>query len=415
MKWGSIAGNTDVLSGGNVWSGGTPVGPAPPANSLWVDVTCDVLDLKTTLGTASNSSRTTRAEAATCSFTLRDPTRKYDPSNPDSPFMFGGYTRLGAGTAVQVFAEVLTDTSTITRYNIHNGTVDTWNEQWNPHPSERRAQVTSSDNTKQLVRLDYPETSAVGGGEVVDARLRRILTYFGVSYAQRFDVSTVPLQATILAVSAWELIGRAVDDELGYVYFDPNGTLQFFNRANWQTRPASVATVGCPGGLDIVTDTKVASADANLINSVNAARTGGTAQVAKSTASITRYGEWTYSRTDLGVNTDADSALWASALLALSAWPRPRLTDVELTPVFNETSWTTVFNVDIPEPVTVVWTPPGSTSAYNVYGRVFGIDHTITYRRWNVQWHLNYADVFGHVMHWGVHAYDRLDRSNVYA
>jgi hypothetical protein len=101
---------------------------------------------------------------------------------------------------------------------------------------DREAQVIASNATRDLVNLDWGEQPAQGAGETVDpARLNRILTHYGYTGDTNLDPSVITLQATTLAQSAWELIGRATDDELGAVWLDESNVLQFRNRNTWLT------------------------------------------------------------------------------------------------------------------------------------------------------------------------------------
>lgn len=418
LRWGPHA--NAGLDVGNVWSAGVPgPGPAPPTGSLWVDVSCDVFSGNTDLGGAGGERNlVSRAEAATAELVLRDPNRIYDPLNPDGPYQYGGRTRLGPGVTVVVFVEVLTASDALTRIPLHTGTVDTWAAPWTPHPRERRVRIVSSDNTKILAGLDWGEQPDAGAGDTTDARVTRILTHYGYTGPTRLDPSPVTLAATTLAQSAWELIARTSVDEIGYVYLDAGGTLQFHARTTWATTPAPAVTVGCSptvAGYDIVTHADVDSSSLALTNSVSASRVGGTTTTARSSASITQYGERGYKRTDLNLADDPQVAEWATYLLGLWAFPRARLTAVELTPRFEPASWAAVLGMDlVTDRARVIWTPPGTDVTYDTTGRVFRVAHRFTRQRWTTTWGLAYADLYSRVMHWGPHPFDRLDAGNVY-
>jgi len=418
LHWGVHA--ADRLDAGNVWSSGAPVvGPAPPAGTLWVDVSCDVLEGVTELGGAGGErSLVTRAQAATAEITLRDPERIYDPLNPDSPYQYGGRTRLGPGVGVLVFAEVLTSPTTVTQIKLHTGTVDTWAAPWTPHSAERRVRVVSSDNTKILVGLDRGEQPAAGAGDTTNQRITRILTHYGYTGPTRLDTSPVTAAATTMAQSAWELIGRASDDEIGFVYLDAAGVLQFHARTTWATTPDPVITVGCAPaatGHDIVTDADVDSSSLALTNAVSASRSGGTTVTARSSASITLYGERGYKRTDLGLADDAQVAVWANYVLGLWAFPRARITAITLTPRFEPASWAAVLGMRLViDRARVLWTPPGETVTYDTTGRIFRVRHRFTRTSWTTTWGLAYADLYSRILHWGAHPFDRLDAGNVY-
>lgn len=409
MKWGPAAPDS-VLDAGNVWAGGT-VTPTPPAGTIWIDLSCDVLQVDTHIGGTRADGAMARAEAATATVTLVDPDRDYDPLNPDSPYQYGGQTRLMPGAKLVVWAEV--DPVTTVRYDIFTGTVDSWTEEWQLQANDRRAVIVASDAVKDLVNLDYGEQPPVGAGDTVSQRIDRILTYYGWPGARNLDSSAVTLQATTLAQSAWELIGRASDDELGFTWIDAKGTLQFRNRDTWSARPAPVLTVGCSpvvtGEYDVMTEADVQAANVNINNAVYAARTGGTQQVVRQQASIDRYGLHSYKRTDLGLQTDPQVAQWAQKVVDVQGFPRAAIDSVTLFPRFDGTIWATLLNLKlITDRVRVLWSPPDGTGAVDAIGRAVGVDHSITRQQWETTVALATVDIFGHVLHWGPHADDRL-------
>ena len=414
MLWGDSA--TDNLSAGNVWGGGAPT-PAPPAGKLWVDISCDVLTLQTDIGGTKSDGAIAQAEAGTASITLTDPTRKYDPTNPNSPFQYGGQTRLTPGTSLIVFAEVWNGTA-ITQYRMFTGTVDTWSEDWKLHASDRTAVIVASDGVKDLVALDYGEQPAIGAGDTVDQRLQRILTYYAWPGATSLDSSTITLQATTLAQSAWELLGRATEDELGFIYLDQLGAIQFRNRAAWSTRTAPVLTVGCmpaTAAYDTMTTGQVEAANLNIKNAVYATRVGGTQQVARAETSISRYGLHSYKRTDLGLQNDGQAGAWASFLVSIQGTPRAQLDSLTIRPAFDPAIWAPLLTLKlITDRVRVLWTPPDMTATTEVVGRAIAISHDVTRSAWTVDLKLAQADIYANVMHWGPHPKDKLTVGNVY-
>lgn len=417
MKWGVAA--TDRLDSGNVWGSGAIIpNPAPPAGQLWVDVSCDVQTVETSLGGSRSDGALSRAEAATCTLKLADPNRTYDPTNPDSPFQYQGQTRLAPGTSIWVFVEYWNGTA-VTQYRLFSGTVDTWDEDWQLHPDKRVATVVASDGIKDLVARDYGEQPAVGAGDTASARIDRILTYYGWTGPKNLDTSTYTLQATTLAQSAWELIGRATDDELGFTFIDPMGTLQFRNRATWTTAPVPKFTVGCAPGettYDMMTKATGRAASLNVRNAVYASIVGGTMQVARNDPAISRYGLHSYKRTDLGLQTNGQAGDWAAFLVSLQSVPRPQMDALTLVPAFIPTVWPALLGlVLIKDRVRVLWTPPDTTTPTEVIGRVLGIQHTISRHRWETDLQLVFASIVKQVMHWGVHPNDKLTAGNLYA
>jgi hypothetical protein len=414
FRWGDSA--TDNLDAGNVWSGGQPM-PVPPAGRLWVDLTCDVISVQTDIGGTRADGAIAQAEAGTATITLSDPTRKYDPTNPNGPFQFGGQTRLSPGANVIVFAE-LWDGSAITQYRMFTGSVDTWSEDWVLAPSSRTAVIQASDAVKDLVNLDYGEQPEVGAGDTVDNRIDRILDHYGWTGTAALDISENTLQATTLAQSAWELIGRATEDELGFTYLDQLGALQFRNRATWSIRSTPVLTVGCAPvttAYDVMTTADVEAANLNIKNAVYASRTGGTQQVSRSETSISRYGLHSYKRTDLDLQDDGQVGAWADFLVSIQGVPRTQLDSLSIKPRFDPAMWAPLLALElVADRVRVLWTPPDMNTTTEVVGRTIAVSHSVSRRAWEVGLQLAMADIYANILHWGPHAKDKLNVGNVY-
>jgi hypothetical protein len=410
---------SDRLDSGNVFGPITNSPALPAVAGLWIDLTCDVLSVAVEAHSARSDAAVARMEAATSTVVMRDPLRKYDPLNPSSPWTLNGSSRLTPGVPVKVWAEIVNSATpaVVTRYDIFTGTADSWEEPWTPHANARRATLIASDATKDLAQRDWGEQPAVGTGDTVNQRITRILSYYNFLGPTSLDASTVTLQSTTLAQSAWELLLRAADDEIGLVYFRPDGYLRFINRNGWSANTAPVITVGCPGATyDIVTTATPGSNAIDVRNSVSAARTGGVAQRATSDASVGKFGMFGYGRTDLGLQTDPLAATWATFTLSFRAFPRANIQSIDLSPALNENSWPSVLALKRAEDVfRLKWTPPGSTDLYDVTGRAMGISHAISRTRWTVQWEVGLAAVSRKTFHVGPHAFDKLTDGNVMA
>lgn len=257
VRAGIASGNTfhlgphafDALDSGNVLGGSAvarvEVRAGPPR--LWVDLSCDVLDVEVQGGASASAGIFTKIDAATCEVVLADPEGIYDPASVQPPFVYAGRTRLVPGIPVEVFAEVVDAVSgVVTSHHLFTGTADSWREDWTPHPSSRRCVLVASDATKTWVRYDRPEQPPVGNNDNTQQRVQRLVDYFGWPGAvEPAPSSSAILASTTLAASGWELLGRVMDDELGVAYFTPYGALRWTNRDAWFTEPPPVLTLGC--------------------------------------------------------------------------------------------------------------------------------------------------------------------------
>jgi hypothetical protein len=405
----------DQLTKGNVLSqpGGLPAdlerSGGAQLSGLWVDLTCDLLDCEISAGASSQAGVLSKVEAGTLTATLYDPTGAYDPLNPSSPYALNRQTRLIPGVPLRAFCEVINDVggtpsaNSARRFPLFTGTADSWQEQWVNYEGERFAKVVATDTAKVFTKMDRPEQPAQGAGELVANRLTRIVNYFAwggtVAQGLPYTNSGQALGATTLAQSAWELVNRAIDDELGFAYFLPvppsadfTPKLRWYNRDVWQYKGGPKITIGCGGDpadtFDIAVDAQPASFDSLLTNAVYAARSGGTQQTVTNQTSIDRFGEASINRSDLGLNTDAQVALWAQLLVNGRAYPQTSLDHITLVPAAAERpwqAWQQLMLVEMPTSVIrVLYDRIGYEADLSF--RVVGMKHAITPDAWEVTW-----------------------------
>jgi len=404
----------DRLDAGNV------MGHIDSTGSLWVDLGCDVLDVEIAGGVSSSQGIFSKPDAGTLTLTIADPLHIYDPLSPAGKFTVGGRSRLIPGVPVQVFAEVVNPTTAaVTQHWLFTGTADSWQQDWTTAPSSRQTTMIATDVTKRFARYDRPEQPAQGAGDTVQQRVHRIVDFFGwvgtVIDPTGGGVRT--LAATTLAQSAWELLQRTLDDELGFAYFTPRGELRWLKRDVWFTIGAPFVTLGCDVGFDVLVDATPTALDRQMRNAVFAARVGGTSQQSVSQASIDKYGQYDYNRTDLGLADDTQVSTWTSLVLQLYAYPQSTLADVTMQPRLAAQPWACwrdVLNTKaVTDPCRVVWAPPDHPShVIDTTNRVVGFKHAITRHAWEVTWQLiaaNPASSAGQIFHMGPHAQDRLD------
>ncbi len=430
----------DRLDSGNVMSiaGGLPAAAQPQAtvgSHLWVDLTCDLIDCELTLGSTSTAGVLSKAEAGTLTATLYDPTGKYDPTNPDTVYALNHQTRLTPGVPVRAWCEVVTDpnTSTVTQYPLFYGTADRWQTTWTAEAGDRQTKLVATDPTKNFVKLDQPGlANPIDSNQTPLQRINSILVRFGWmarggSYTE-VGTSTAKLQGTTYAQTAWELVNRVMDDELGFIYFKPRslgstspGDLVGTNRTVWSTRPPPYAIqLGCGTGLtDIVVDAVPASFDSQLRNAAYASRSGGTMQTYKKQSSIDRFGEQSLQRTDLGLLDENQVLTWAQAIVNFGAYPQTTLDRIVLRADVAPAPWTAWQQVLaaalITSLVRVVFDAAGYT--VDTTERIVGWTHKITASEWSVEWRCvsSTVDTAGVTFHMGPHAQDRLDAGFVLA
>lgn len=415
----------DRLDVGNVLGGGV-VEPPPegqqPGDRLWVDLSCDVTDVVLQCGSSAPDGIFSRADASTVTVTLADPNGKYDPLNADSPFAYGGRSRLTPGVPVRMFVELVDgDAGTVSTHMLFTGTADRWSEEWVPRPSRRRAVLAATDVVKSFVKMTQPDVAPVGAGDTVQQRLQRIATHFAWSGVIVGPASsTVTLAATVHPRSAWEQVNDTLDNELGYVYFTPDGAMRWLNRSTWMSKPAPKLWLGCEdGAYDVLLDASPSAQDMQLKNDVHAANEGGTVHTSTSVSSVERYGWYSFSRTDLGLQTDGQVGTWAQDVVTLYAYPQLVLEDVTYRPaIVNGDSWKLwrdYFSVElVADLVRITWQPPDLDAGHRVdtQSRVVGYTHAISRHTWETKLELVDASAMqfaGVTFTMGPHSRDRLD------
>lgn len=415
-------GPNDRLDAGNVLSSA-----ARAIAELWHDLSCDVTDVEIAGGASAQEGIFSKADAATAVVTLADPDGIYDPLATGGPFSFGGRSRLTPGVPVRVFAEVVDPaTSAITSHDLFTGTADSWAEDWTPNPHDREAKLVATDETKRWARYNRPEQPAVGQGDTTAQRVQRLVTFYGwPGVIDAPAASSAVLQSTTLAQSGWELLNRALDDEIGFVHFTRSGHLRWTNRDAWLTLGEPVVELGCADGMyDVLVDAAPGTVDLQLRNSIHAARSGGVEIAAQSSASIQRYGVYEYGRDDLGLVDEAAVGAWVQTVLVMYAYPVTGLDEITMLPAIAAQSWAAwrdVLSVMlVTDLVRVLWAPPDRPGAVPVdhHARVIGFSHKISRSSWELRWFLVAADLLGsgaQVFTTGPHAHDRLNAGNVLA
>lgn len=412
LHWGPHP--ADRWTAGNVYASAI-AGPDPATGGvyrLWVDLTCDTLDLTVALGATRADGVVARAEAGTVEIVLADPTRRLDPMNADGPW----HTRLNPGVPVLVWAETL-DGSTVTRHTLFSGAAESFREPWTPHPGARRATIVAVDSTTTLVDLQRPELETpLGAGDTVDQRLARVLAYHSAPVTLQAQPSTVTMAATTMDGSAWAQINEAADAEIGFAYVAAVGdplaaetvtdlaVLRFITRDAWTSNEPVDFTVACP---EVIAAT-VNALEATVRNDVTAHRPDGPDIHLRSQSSVDRFGVHNYTASDLPVSDDEEVGRWAEFILAAQAWPRATLGDVTMRPAATPALWPRLLDLDLADRVGIQWTPPGTSSIYDVTASVVGMRHAINRHRWEVTWTtLGTSQPLGTSLHWGPDADDR--------
>ena len=195
---------------GALWEGAAPLD----------DVSCDVVSVSLTEGRDVPLARF-RPGAATV--VLNDPDGRYTPwRTADDPEAFAA---IRVGIDLVVWATIGGTT-----YPRFRGTVESIDDEFPDVDGQHRVTFHALDYLSLLAAYDGTEQPATGTGELTGARLGRIVANAGYTGATQFDAGSVAVQATTLARNALDEAGITVDTELGALWCDRDGVLQFRDR-----------------------------------------------------------------------------------------------------------------------------------------------------------------------------------------
>ncbi|NUS55757.1 MAG: hypothetical protein HOV66_13020, partial [Streptomycetaceae bacterium] len=335
-------------------------------DSTWTEITQYVRSWSFRVGASRGDQPTLRYDAGTCSIVLNDGDRRFDPLNLAGPYVVGGQTLLMPMVRVRIVA-----TWAGQDYPLYYGLADDWVTNYDGR-SWSTCTLTATDAFKVFAAEDRTAVAAVGAGDDSGARIGRILDAYGWPAADRaISTGDATLQATTLAGNMQAEMLLVQDSEQGSLYMDRLGKVVFVNRRQILTNPRSTTSQALfgddPAGYAIsgelpYLDVETTTPDATLVNSVDAARAGGTEQHAEDAVSTARYLDKTFGRDELLLQTDPDVLQWAQSILYQYAQPRrrfSRLTFQRPRPQVESVMWPILLGAQFADRITVRSRPAG--------------------------------------------------------
>lgn len=360
---------------------------------VWTDITAYANSFSVRRGATRAEGPILRFEAGTCSISLDNADRRFDPTNLSGPYVSAGRTQVTPMRAVRIVA-----TYNGTDYPIFKGYADAWDISYD-EPAMSTCVLTATDATKVLSDVDRVALgSPVGAGELSGARVNRVLD--SVSWPMGADFRVIAagdstLQGTTLDRSAWEELVKAQDSEIGQVYLDAAGRVVFRNRhANMEDERSSTVqgAFGDGAGELPFEDAAISYDDDGLANVVRIANVGGTQQTAEDVASQREYLTHTHERTDLILQTDSEAADYAAFVLYQSKEPELRFTSLSILPHDDPDSlFPQALGRDFGDRVRLTRQPPGGgTVTRDAF--VVGVNHEVSgVGQWRTTWALQSA------------------------
>lgn len=247
-------------------------------------------------------------------------------------------------------------------------------------------------------------TTVTGGtaGQDSGARINSILDQIDFPLSLRnIDVGDSTLQADPgTQRNVLEALQQVENSELGGVFLDGQGIVNFKNRNAMISSPATAAYSFADDGTGIsYQDAIVAFDDTTLINSVSVTRIGGSTQTAFDQDSIDKYFLHSGIRENILVQNDTESLNQANAILATRKDPEARVDSIVLNLYddINPNKPLSGVDIELLDGVTVKKTMPGSSSITQD-SVVIGINHDITKSSWNTRLYTSEPLVAGFVL-----------------
>lgn len=349
------------------------------AAEVWTDVTAYCRGLSIRRGASRAEGPVLRFEAGSCSLTLDNSDRRFDPTHLTGPYVRAGVTDVKPMRGVRVTA--VFDGTT---YPLFKGYADGWDISYD-EPSYSTCVLSATDATKVLSNFDRIALgTAVGAGELSGARVNRVLDSAawpsGLDYRD-VDAGKSTLQGTTLDRSAWEELAKVQDSEIGQVYIDAAGRVVFRDRHAPMTDPKSLSVQGAfgdaAGQLPFVSAV-VAYDDTTINNLVRVSNVGGTQQTAQDATSQAQYLVHTYDRTDLILQSDAIAADYAAFVLYQTKDPELRFTSLSVNARDNDDAlFPQVLGRDFGDKISLTRVPPGGGTVSRE-SFIVGVQHEVT-------------------------------------
>ena len=287
-----------------------------PSSKTWEPLACDVTGCSTSWGTATDEGVVSRAEAGRAQIEILDPYRRFDPGNADSD-LYGDWD---LRAHIRIVAET---------WRVFHGWID--DVMW----SDGKATVSAYDKIGALSAIEFSSTSRPL--ERADARINAILTAAGVTGGGRnVEAAGQQIQSGAYQGSAWSALSAVTRSEIGALWIDRLGVIQWLGRTStWASAPP-VLTIGCAPSDGLPRSFELETTPYAQWNRITGARgvAVGAAEVVRgpqeTADAITRYGLHLHHESGLHLAADSDVDAWIAFALPRQAYPNRGFRTIEL-------------------------------------------------------------------------------------
>jgi hypothetical protein len=347
--------------------------------SVIVDVSNQVDNITTQRGRNASADQ---FQSGNLTMRIVDQNGDFNPQNTSGPY----YGLLSPMRKIQISATYLG-----INYPIFSGFITGYNTSTPKYVGDVvYTTITAVDGMRLLTNALITTVTGAVAGEDTGTRIGRVLDTISWPNSMR---SIATGQTTVQADpgttrSALAACQTLEITEYGAFYIDPNGIITFKNR-NYCTSSAG----GTPVYFnDNGTNISYFNAywvlnDAQVINQASITAVGLAAQVASSSASISKYFVHSYTQTNLLMQTTTEALNNALAYVASRAETSIRCDAITLDLYTNNYTTGTIAALDLDyfDPISVTTTQPGtgvSTSSITKNLQVFGVQHQIAPGSW---------------------------------
>ena len=346
------------------------------AAAVIVDVSSQVNRIET------NRGRTALADQfQTGALTLRivDQNGDFNPQNVTGPY----YNVLTPMKKVEITA-----TFNSVTYPIFSGFITSYVTTY-PGESAEDVAITTIQAVDAFRLAQVAQISTVTGataGNLSGTRVGQILDQISWPASMRdVDSGLTTMQADPgTNRTALQALTTVANSEYGALYVDAAGSFVFQDRSVTVGSIGGTPTVFADNGTGIdYFDASWILNDILIFNKATITRTGGTAQVASNTASITKYFLHSYFLDNLLMQTDAVALDYALAYVASRAETSIRCDAITLdlyTPNYD-TGVVAALDLDFFDPITIITTQPGGSLLEKTL-QIFGVRMNISPNSW---------------------------------
>lgn len=321
---------------------------------------------------------TGKFEFGSANVQLYDQNGDWNPANPSGAY----YGKLVPLRQIIIFATYGGED-----YFLFSGFIQAYDTGfWRGNEDVSRVLLRCVDGFRLLAGAAITTISGAGAGQDSGGRVNAILNAIDFPLSLReIDTGDSTLQADPgTSRTALDALQQVENSEFGGIFLDGQGRINFKNRTAMVATPSTAAYTFNDDGTDIsYNNAVVAFDDTTLINSVSVTRLNGTTQTAFDQTSIDTYFIHSGERSDILVQSDAESLNQAQAILATRKDPQPRIDTIQLNLYddVNPNKPLSGIDIELLDGVTVTKTMPGASSIVQS-SVVTGIHHDVTKSSW---------------------------------